>query len=49
MQEHTAAVAPKSPATPAKPVAPSKPLPIDPTLLRHVSGGVRTNAPNGNW
>jgi hypothetical protein len=33
----------KTPATKAAP------LPLSPELLRQVSGGISTNAPNSNW
>jgi hypothetical protein len=50
MQEHTHVVAPQSqPKSPA-PIAPSLPQPIDPALLRLISGGDSTDSlPNKGW
>jgi hypothetical protein len=31
------------------PAAKAAPLPLSPELLRQVSGGTSTNAPNANW
>ena len=48
MQKHTPVVAPKTQA-PKAPVAPSAPQPIDPQLLRHVSGGGDAGMPTKGW
>jgi len=50
MQKLTPIVAPQSQTkTPATPVVPSAPLPIDPSLLRQISGGTQTSSPNPTW
>ena len=51
MQKHTFVAAPTSQTkTPAAPVAPSVPQPIDPNLLRYISGGVDSaSAPYKGW
>jgi hypothetical protein len=44
-QQQTPAVPQQQP----KSTTPTAPLPIDPSLLRHISGGATTSTPNPTW
>ena len=44
-QTPAGAVAPKTPVPATQPIA--KPVPLDPSLLRQVAGGLKL--PNANW
>jgi len=51
MQSQNELLAPQTqhPRSPSVPAAPSAPLPIDPALLRHISGGETTDLPGKGW
>jgi hypothetical protein len=48
-QHQTAPVGQQQSKAPVPSPAPSVPIPLDPNLLRHISGGETTDAPRGGW
>jgi hypothetical protein len=48
-QQYTPIAQQQKSKTPAAPAAPSAPLPIDPSLLRQISGGTTELTPKGGW